>query len=245
MRSPISDSPFREPVDLPTVDVVIPAYNEEQSLPLVLAGLPRPPVRRIVVANNNSSDGTERVAREGGAEVVFERRPGYGSACLAGLEFLRENQPPDIVVFIDGDYSDHPEELPRVIEPICAGQADMAIGSRILGQRETGALLPQARAGNFVACNLIRLLYGFRYTDLGPFRAIRWQALEDLAMQDRDFGWTAEMQVKAVRQRLSICEVPVSYRKRIGVSKITGTVKGTVLAGYKILWTVFRYSRGS
>ncbi len=234
----------RPPNSLPTIDVVIPAFNEEESLPHVLAGLPSPPVRRVVVTNNNSTDDTARVALEGGAEVIMERRPGYGSACLAGLEFLRHNDPPEIVVFIDGDYSDHPEELPRVIQPIIDDNFDMVIGSRILGNREAGALLPQARAGNIVACNLIQWLYRFRYTDLGPFRAIRWQALERLAMQDRDFGWTAEMQVKAVRGGLRITEVPVSYRKRIGVSKITGTLKGTALAGYKILWTVFRYSWG-
>ena len=227
-----------------TVDVVIPAFNEEDSLPLVLADLPRPPVRRVVVANNNSTDRTPLVAETGGAVVVLARPQGYGSACLVGLDYLRRHDPPEIVVFIDADYSDHPEELTRVIAPILENRADLVIGSRILGQREAGALLPQARAGNIVACTLIRLLYRYRYTDLGPFRAIRWQSLEQLAMVDPDFGWTAEMQVKALRQGLRVTEVPVSYRKRIGVSKITGTIKGTILAGYKILWTVFRYSSG-
>lgn len=228
----------------PTVDVVLPAFNEEASLPLVLAAVPRPPVRRMVVADNNSTDGSAEAARAGGAVVVPAPVPGYGSACQAGLRWLRENEPPDVVVFIDADYSDHPEELPRVIEPILDGRADLVIGSRILGRRQRGALLPQARAGNLVACTLIRLLYRHRYTDLGPFRAIRWRALEDLAMADPDFGWTAEMQVKALRRGLRVVEVPVSYRKRVGVSKITGTVKGTVLAGYKILWTVFRHGFG-
>lgn len=227
-----------------TVDVVIPALNEERSLPLVLADLPRPPVRRVVVADNGSKDGTARVAREGGAEVVDAPRRGYGSACLAGLDHLRRIGPPDVVVFVDADWSDHPEELPRVIAPILAGEADLVIGSRILGNRERGALLPQARAGNLVACGMIRLLYGHRFTDLGPFRAIRWEALERLRMSDPNFGWTAEMQVKALRKGLRCAEVPVSYRKRVGVSKITGTVSGTVRAGYKILWTVLRYSRG-
>lgn len=226
----------------PTIDVVIPAFNEEASLPLVLEAIPRPPVRRIVVADNASTDGTSRVARAGGAVVVHEARPGYGSACLAGLAHLRANDPPEIVVFLDGDYSDHPEELPLVVAPIVAGEADLVIGSRALGRRERGALLPQARAGNIIACTLIRLLYGHRFTDLGPFRAIRWQALETIGMADPDFGWTAEMQVKAVRHGLRSTEVPVSYRKRVGVSKITGTVKGTLMAGYKILWTVVRYS---
>lgn len=226
------------------IDVVIPALNEERSLPLVLADLPRPPVRRVVVADNGSSDATARVAREGGAEVVDATRRGYGSACLAGLDHVRRTGPPDIVVFVDADWSDHPEELPRLVAPILAGEADLVIGSRILGSREPGALLPQARAGNLIACGLIRLLYGHRFTDLGPFRAVRWDALERLGMSDPNFGWTAEMQVKALRKGLRCAEVPVSYRRRVGVSKITGTVTGTVRAGYKILWTVLRYSQG-
>ena len=212
-----------------TVDTVSPAFNEEASLPLVLADIPRPPVRRMVVADNNSSDDTARVAADGGAVVVDAPIPGYGAACLAGLAYLRAHDPPEIVVFLDADYSDHPDELPRVIAPILAGEADMVIGSRTLGKRERGALLPQARMGNLIACTLVRLLYGHRYTDLGPFRAITWQALERLRMQDQDFGWTAEMQVKAIKHKLRVVEVPVSYRRRIGVSKITGTVKGTIL----------------
>lgn len=243
---PASTPPFAAPhsANVPTVDVVIPAFNEEASLPHVLDDIPNPPVRRVVVADNNSRDRTADVARDAGAVVVPAPVQGYGSACLAGLAHLRDNDPPDIVVFLDADYSDHPEELPDVIAPILDGTADMVIGSRTLGQREPGALLPQARAGNLVACLLIRLLYGHRYTDLGPFRAIRWDALERLRMEDPNFGWTAEMQVKALRHGLQVTEVPVSYRKRVGVSKITGTVKGTVLAGYKILWTVARYSFG-
>jgi glycosyltransferase involved in cell wall biosynthesis len=226
------------------IDVVIPALNEQASLPWVLADLPRPPVRRVVVADNGSTDATAKVAEEGGATVVVAARRGYGSACLAGLAYLRENDPPDIVVFLDADYSDHPEELPELVAPILAGGADVVIGSRVLGRRERGALLPQARAGNLVACLLIRLLYGHRYTDLGPFRAARWDALERVGMSDPNFGWTAELQVKALRVGLSVVEVPVSYRKRVGVSKITGTIRGTIAAGYKILWTVLRYSRG-
>jgi glycosyltransferase involved in cell wall biosynthesis len=174
--------------------------------------------------------------------VVPATRRGYGSACLAGLDYLRRHLPPDVVVFLDADFSDHPEELPSLLAPIAAGAADLVVGSRVLGRREPGALLPQARAGNLVACLLIRLLYHHRYTDLGPFRAIRWEALERLAMNDPDFGWTAEMQVKALRQRLRVAEVPVSYRRREGVSKITGTVRGTVLAGVKILWRVLRHA---
>jgi glycosyltransferase involved in cell wall biosynthesis len=226
------------------VDVVIPALNEEASLPLVLADLPHPPVRRVVVADNGSKDGTARVAQAGGAVVVPAARRGYGSACLAGLAHLRENGPPEIVAFVDADYSDHPEELPLLLAPLLSGAADLVIGSRVLGEHERGALLPQARAGNVVACLLIRLLYGHRYTDLGPFRAARWEALERLGMSDPDFGWTAEMQVKALRHGLRVAEVPVRYRRRVGVSKITGTLVGTVRAGYKILWTVLRYSQG-
>ena len=227
-----------------TIDIVIPALDEEASLPLVLAQLPRSSVRRIVVADNGSTDATARVAREGGAEVVAATRRGYGSACLAGLAHLRRTGPPGVVVFIDADYSDHPEELPAVVAPILAGTADLVIGSRVLGRRERGALLPQARAGNLVACLLIRIFYGHRFTDLGPFRAIRWESLERIGMADPDFGWTAEMQVKAVRLGLRCAEVPVSYRRRVGVSKITGTITGTVRAGYKILWTVARHIKG-
>lgn len=229
----------------PVVDVIIPALDEEASLPLVLAALgslPAGTVRRVVVADNGSRDGTARVARQGGAQVVDAPRPGYGSACLAGLDWLRAHDPPEVVTFLDADFSDHPEELPQVVAPILRGEADLVIGSRTLGRREPGALLPQARAGNLVACLLIRVLYRHRYTDLGPFRAIRWSALERLGMADPDFGWTAEMQVKALRHGLRVAEVPVSYRRRLGVSKITGTLQGTLRAGYKILWTVLRYA---
>ncbi|HUP22306.1 MAG TPA: glycosyltransferase family 2 protein [Thermoanaerobaculia bacterium] len=234
----------RAGTSVPTIDVVIPAYNEEASLPLVLGDLPASVVRRVVVADNNSRDRTAEVARDCGAEVVAARRQGYGSACLAGLDHLRRTGPPAIVVFLDADYSDHPEELPSLVAPILAGEADMVIGSRALGRREPGALLPQARFGNLLACWMIRRLYRHRYTDLGPFRAASWPALESLEMSDPDFGWTAEMQVKALRRGLRVVEVPVSYRRRVGVSKITGTVTGTVRAGYKIITTILRYSIG-
>jgi glycosyltransferase involved in cell wall biosynthesis len=228
-----------------TIDVVIPALNEEASLPLVLAAIPKPPVRRVVVADNGSRDRTATVARERGAVVAPALRRGYGSACLAGLSWLSSNDPPEIVVFLDADYSDHPEELPELVAPILTGEADLVIGSRVLGKRERGALLPQARVGNLIACLLIRALYGHRFTDLGPFRAVRWAALERLDMEDPDFGWTAEMQVKALRHGLTVTEVPVRYRRRVGASKITGTVSGTLRAGYKILWTVLRHSRSA
>lgn len=223
------------------IDVLIPARNERASLPRVLADLSRERLRRVVVVDNASTDGTGALAAAAGAEVRREERPGYGSACLCGIHFLAED-PPDVLVFLDADYSDHPEELPRLVRPIAEGEADLVIGSRVLGERQRGALLPQARFGNWFACRLIHLLYGLRFTDLGPFRAIRWDALERLGMRDRDFGWTAEMQVKAARRGMRVVEVPVSYRRRIGRSKITGTVRGTVLAGYKIVWTILRYS---
>lgn len=221
-----------------TIDILIPALNEEKSIPRVLADIPREWVRDIVVVDNGSTDRTARRAEEGGADVVREPRRGYGTACLAGLSHLADD-PPEIVVFMDADYSDFPEELPRVVAPVARGEADLCIGSRTVGARESGALLPQARFGNRLACTLLELLYDYRFTDLGPFRAITWSALGELEMEDPDYGWTVEMQLKAARQELSAVEVPVSYRSRIGVSKVTGTLKGTVLAGYKILWTIF------
>jgi glycosyltransferase involved in cell wall biosynthesis len=219
--------------------VVIPVFNERQSLPLVVADIPRELVSEIVVVDNGSTDGTGSIAAGLPVRVVREERRGYGSACLAGVATLAAD-PPEAIVFLDGDYSDHPEELPRLLEALDAG-ADLVIGSRALGVRERGALLPQARFGNLLACFLIRVLTGHRYTDLGPFRAIRWDAYQRLGMRDTNFGWTCEMQVKALREGLKITEVPVSYRRRVGVSKITGTVTGTLRAGYKILWTIARY----
>jgi len=220
------------------VSVVIPVFNERDSLPLVVRDIPAA-VSEIVVVDNASTDGTESVARLLPVRLIREERRGYGSACLAGVAVLRPD-PPDVLVFLDGDYSDHPEEMPLLLNAIEQG-ADLVIGSRTLGRAEAGALLPQARFGNRLACWLILLLYGYRYTDLGPFRAVRWSAYERLGMEDTNFGWTCEMQVKALRKGLKVAEVPVSYRRRVGVSKITGTVSGTLRAGYKILLTIFRY----
>ena len=226
---------------MPKVDVIIPALNEEAALPRVLRDIPRPPVRRVVVADNGSTDRTAARALENGAELVREPERGYGAACLKALAHLVDD-PPEIVIFLDGDYSDHPDEIAALIAPIVAGDADLVIGSRARGAREPGALSPQQRVGNAIACHALRLFYGVRYTDLGPFRAIRWQTLQALEMVDRNYGWTVEMQIKAAKRSVRHCEVPVSYRRRIGVSKVSGTVRGSVSAGAKILWLLGRYA---
>jgi glycosyltransferase involved in cell wall biosynthesis len=224
------------------IDVIIPAFNEEQSIALVVKGLDYSILRSIIVADNGSSDGTALIAQEAGAHVVKEPNKGYGAACLAGVSFsLQQHSPPDILVFIDGDYSDYPEQLPDLLQPILDGKADLVIGSRALGKRDRGAMLPQQIFGNWLATTLIRLFYGYRFTDLGPFRAITREAYLRLNMIDRNFGWTVEMQVKAAKNKLRVAEVPVNYRVRIGTSKVTGTLKGSILAGYKILLTIFRY----
>ena len=232
-----------------SLGVVIPARDEREAIGRVLADLPRrlgngrqtgAVVDQVVVVDNGSTDDTAARAREGGAEVVSESRKGYGQACLAGIAALREC---DIVVFLDGDYSDHPQEMARLLNPMWADGAEFVIGSRVLGIRQPGALPLQSRLGNLVATTLIRLLFGVSYTDLGPFRAITRRALEQLEMEDRDFGWTVEMQIKAAKHGLRIAEVPVSYRRRIGASKISGTVAGSVRAGVKILSTICRHSR--
>lgn len=227
----------------PVIDVIIPAYNEELSIGQVLGDIPVDWVREVVVCNNASTDQTAKVARLAGATVVDQPRKGYGSACLAGIAYLRAKpaaEQPDVVVFLDGDYSDHPEELPLLIAPIMHEDMDMVIGSRATGQRENGAMQPQQIFGNWLATNLIRWLYAYEFTDLGPFRAIRWPSLLAIEMQDPDFGWTVEMQVKAAKHQLRCTEVPVTYRRRVGVSKVSGTIRGTVMAGYKILWTIFK-----
>ncbi|MBC6990270.1 MULTISPECIES: glycosyltransferase family 2 protein [Hymenobacter] len=228
----------------PRIDVIIPAFNEELSIGRVLAEIPAFLVREVIVVDNNSSDQTGAVARAAGATVLREARPGYGYACLRGMAhcFARpEAEQPTIVVFLDGDYSDYPEEMPALVDPILRGEADMVIGSRALGQRESGSMMPQQIFGNWLATTLLQVLYRARFTDLGPFRAIRAEALKQLNMQDKTYGWTVEMQLKAAKQKLRSQEVPVRYRRRIGVSKVSGTVKGTLGAGYKILWTIAKY----
>ena len=225
----------------PIIDVIIPAYNEEKSIPKVIAEIPDL-IRHIVVANNNSTDRTGEVAKGAGAEVVFEPQKGYGKACLTAMDWIKSQEiQPDIVVFLDGDYSDYPEEMMDVIRPILDKEADMVIGSRALGQRESGSMtLPQV-FGNWLATTMMRYMQGAKFSDLGPFRAISWPKLLALKMQDQNFGWTIEMQLKAHKAGLRYTEVPVNYRKRIGISKVSGTVKGVFGAGYKIIFTIFKY----
>jgi glycosyltransferase involved in cell wall biosynthesis len=227
----------------PNIVVLIPAYNEEASIGKVIAEIPRDWVSEIIVCNNNSKDNTATVAIDAGATVVFQPLPGYGNACLKGIEYLKnKTQKPDIVIFIDGDYSDYPAEMPSVFLPIIEQKYDIVIGSRTLGRREKGAITPQQIFGNWLATTLIRWIYGYRFSDLGPFRAISWEALMLLDMKDKNYGWTVEMQIKAAKKSLKCTEVAVNYRQRIGISKVSGTVKGTIMAGYKILLLIFKYS---
>lgn len=231
-------------MEKPIIDVIIPAQNEEQSIGLVLANMPKGLVREVVVCSNASTDQTAAVARESGAVVLEEEEPGYGNACLRAIDYLQqkpEAEQPDIVVFMDADYSDYPEEMPTLLRPILEDDADLVVGSRVLGDMQRGSMQPQQIFGNWLATNLIRLFYSYHFTDLGPFRAIKFKKLLELEMEDRDFGWTVEMQVKAAKMRFRTKEVPVSYRRRIGVSKVSGTVRGSFQAGHKILWTIFKF----
>ncbi len=226
----------------PIIDVIIPAYNEQDAIGQVIAGIDKTLVRQIVVVDNNSTDGTGPQALQSGAVVLTEKRKGYGSACLKGMQYLKDHtMPPEIVVFIDGDNSDFPQDMNKLIAPILHNKADLVIGSRALGEREKGSMQPQQVFGNWLATRLLYLFYGVRFTDLGPFRAITWKKLQQLDMRDKDYGWTVEMQLKAAKKKLVCIEVPVNYRKRIGISKVSGTVKGTIMAGYKIIITLFKY----
>jgi len=227
---------------LKVIDVIIPAYNEQDAIAKVVREIPTTiGVREVIVVNNASTDNTVSVARQAGATVIDQPKRGYGNACLKGMAHIqKKEQAPDIVVFLDGDYSDYPQEMKQLVEPIIKDGVDMVIGSRELGEREQGAMMPQQIFGNWLATTLIRLLYKYHFTDLGPFRAIGWSPLLQLKMTDTTYGWTCEMQVKAAKQKFKVTEVPVNYRQRIGKSKVTGTIKGTVLAGYKIIWTIFK-----
>lgn len=225
------------------IDVIIPAYNEEKSIGLVIADLPNEIIRHIIICNNGSTDNTKIVALSCGAHVIDIPSKGYGNACLGGISYLSSlAQKPDIVVFLDGDYSDYPQEIIKLVDPILTQEADIVIGSRSLGNKEKDAMMPQQVFGNWLATRMIALLYRYRYTDLGPFRAISWLKLLELNMCDRNFGWTVEMQIKAIKNKLRILEIPVSYRVRIGKSKVSGTLSGTIGAGYKILYTIIKYS---
>jgi glycosyltransferase involved in cell wall biosynthesis len=220
------------------VAVIIPALNEARAIGKVLAAIPAW-VDQVIVADNGSTDATADIAREGGAQVVSQPRRGYGAACLAGMAALG---PAKVVVFLDGDYSDHPEQMPRLVDPVTQGRAQLVIGSRILGHRQPGALTPQARWGNWLACLLIRLFWGVRFSDLGPFRAVERGALERMGMADLNYGWTVEMQIKAARLGLVCSEAPVDYRRRLGLSHISGTFRGAMAAGGKILLTIAKYA---
>ncbi|MEO0896350.1 MAG: glycosyltransferase family 2 protein [Bacteroidota bacterium] len=227
----------------PAIDVIIPAFNEEESIAKVLNDIPKELVREVVVVSNGSTDKTEERAKAAGATVIREEKRGYGNACLAGIAYLKtapKGSHADVIVFLDGDYSDYPEQMPELVAPIVEQDYDMVIGSRSLGNRERGSMTPQQIFGNWLATNLIRLLYKVSFTDLGPFRAIRFNRLMEMDMQDRTYGWTVEMQVKAAKMGMKSTEIPMKYRVRIGDSKVSGTVKGTILAGYKILWTIFK-----
>lgn len=221
----------------PKIAVIIPALNEEKAIGKVLAELPA--IYQTIVVDNGSNDLTSEVAKQAGAEVVFEPKRGYGKACLSGLELVKTEV--DIIVFLDGDYSDYPEDLHLIITPIIIDNMDLVIGSRVLGDKEKGALTPQQVFGNWLATRLIKLFWGFNYSDLGPFRAIKASKLKALQMSDCNFGWTVEMQIKALKHQLKIKEVPVRYKQRLGKSKISGTLSGSIKAGAKILYLIVKY----
>jgi glycosyltransferase involved in cell wall biosynthesis len=224
------------------IKVIIPAYNEQDSIANVIKDIPKI-VDEILVISNNSSDNTEMNAKNAGATVLSENKKGYGFACLKGLHYIStQDIKPDIIVFLDGDYSDYPEQLTEIIAPILKDNIDFVIGARVKELREVGSMRPQQVFGNWLATFLMKVFFGARFTDLGPFRAIKYDKLLALRMQDKTYGWTVEMQLKALKQKLSYLEVPMKYRNRIGVSKVSGTVKGTIFAGIKILGWIFKYS---
>lgn len=225
------------------IQVIIPAFNEADSIHKVVGDIPTELVKEVIVISNGSTDETEERAKTAGATVLREEQKGYGFACLKGMSYIAakaKSEQPDIVVFLDGDYSDYPEEMKDLIKPIIEEDYDLVIGSRALGERERGSMQPQQIFGNWLATSLIKLLYKVKFSDLGPFRAIKYEKLLAIDMKDTTYGWTVEMQVKAAKLKMKCTEVAVNYRQRIGVSKITGTIKGTILAGYKILWTIFK-----
>ncbi len=224
------------------IKVIIPAYNEQDSIANVIHEIPDL-VEEVIVVSNNSTDNTVQNAEQAGATVLSENQKGYGYACLKGMEYISNlTDKPDIIVFLDGDYSDYPEELTKIVEPIVKSNIDLVIGARVKRLREQGSMTPQQVFGNWLATFLMKLMFDAKFSDLGPFRAIRYDKLLALNMEDKTYGWTVEMQLKALKQKLSYTEVPVRYKKRIGVSKVSGTVKGTIFAGFKILGWIFKYS---
>jgi glycosyltransferase involved in cell wall biosynthesis len=229
------------------IKVIIPAYNEEGSIANVINDIPNI-VDEIIVISNNSTDKTEENALKAGATVLQESRKGYGYACLKGVKYIAstslsdQEEKPDIIVFLDGDYSDYPEQLTELVAPIINNDKDFVIGARVKELRENGSMTPQQVFGNWLATFLMKLFFGAKYTDLGPFRAIKYQKLLQLEMEDKTYGWTVEMQLKAIKQKFSYIEIPMKYRNRIGVSKVSGTVKGSIFAGVKILGWIFKYS---
>lgn len=227
---------------MPNIKVIIPAYNEEASIPLVIKDIPSS-VNEVIVVSNNSTDNTEINAKNAGATVLVEQQKGYGYACLKGMDYIsKQEEKPDVIVFLDGDYSDFPEELTKITQPILEENIDFVIGARVKELREEGSMTAPQIFGNWLATSLMKLFFRSTFTDLGPFRAIKYDKLLGLKMEDKTYGWTIEMQLKALKQKLSYREIPVNYRNRIGVSKVSGTIKGAIFAGVKILAWIFKYS---
>jgi glycosyltransferase involved in cell wall biosynthesis len=223
------------------VDVIIPAFNEQNSIGSVINDIPKKLIRDIIVVDNNSSDETSINAKNAGATVLKQPLQGYGNACLKGIEFAQNKEtPPDVIVFLDADYSDFPQEMNLLLNRVWNG-ADLVIGNRVKEKREKGSMTIPQIFGNWLACNLMKIMYGYRYRDLGPFRGIKYDKLMEIGMIDKTYGWTVEMQVKALKHKFNVQQVNVSYRRRIGQSKISGTIKGSIMAGYKIITTIFKY----
>lgn len=224
------------------IKVIIPAYNEQDAIANVINDIPNS-VEEVIVVNNNSTDNTVKQAKKAGATVLNENNKGYGYACLKGLNYIANlKSKPDIIVFLDGDYSDYPQELTKIVSPIINDNIDFVVGARVKQLRQGGSMTPQQVFGNWLATKLMTLFFKAKFTDLGPFRAIKYTKLLELKMEDKTYGWTVEMQLKALKQKLSYIEIPVKYKQRIGVSKVSGTIKGTIFAGLKILGWIFKYS---